>query len=330
MRKWLGILGLLIPLAMVGTVIGQDAPQRTPKQGIVKEESSKEGQIQPQTQGNYQTAPKAPSTATQPAAPAYDDPAETNRQNLQIQRWLMYFTGGLVGVGFLQVVLIGWQAALLRRTREEVGRQANSMEVQAGHMEDQSKTLRESVAAAQKAADAAEISAKAAMGVAVPTLMISQFEFGLREGLDWETILKNPSVLISFKNYGRSPAILKAYATQFTSQELPPTPDYPCELNFDVGTAVEAGGTMPLEKDGVTPWGTFSVEEVHEIVNGRRYLTVYGYVKYGDVFGPTIHELQFCRTAGGIAEDDPFWVDVPYPGAYYSQTKAENQPEKAN
>ena len=142
--KHLAILGLLVPLAMVGVLAGQDVTKGTPKQGIIKQEPSKKGQEQPHAQNHNQSAidPPPPTAAPQPAAPTHDEAAETSRQNLQIQRWLMYFTGSLAVVGFLQLVLIGWQAVLLRKTREDVHRQADWMETQAGHMNSQVEEMK--------------------------------------------------------------------------------------------------------------------------------------------------------------------------------------------
>lgn len=207
----------------------------------------------------------------------------------------------LVGVGF-------WAGLMALRTLREMGREI-------GHIESQTQILRDSVAAAQKSADAAEISAKAAMGTAIPTLMLSQFEFIPREHLSWEQRLQCPSLVIAVKNYGNSPAILKSYAVQFTCEDPPSIPDYPPELYFEVGTTVERGVPIPLEgKDGVTPWGTFSLEDARAILRGEKYLSVYGYVRYGDVFGPTTHEMRFCKMCGGFP-DEIFWIDWPSPYA---------------
>ena len=155
MLKRLVIVGLLIPFVSVGGVVAQDALKGTPKQGIAKQETSKKGHEQPQGQTHSQPAKNLAPSTPQPAALTHDESAETNRENLQIQRSLMYFTGGLVGVGFLQLVLIGWQAILLHKTREDVHTQAEWMGKQAGYMQDQTKVLGDSVAAAQASADAA-------------------------------------------------------------------------------------------------------------------------------------------------------------------------------
>lgn len=196
---------MLIPLATVGVLAAQDALKGTPEQGITKPNSGSEGQKHPQSQAGDQSAYSTMPSSPQPSAPTCDEACQQARDNLQVQHRLAWFTGLLVVVGGLQAGTMIWQAWLLKGTKEKI-------QVQAGHMEDQSKTLRESVAAAQKAADAAEISAKAAIGVAVPTLMLYKFEF-INEGREHPaTFYGYPRVRLKLRNYGQSPAFLRKYA----------------------------------------------------------------------------------------------------------------------
>lgn len=58
-------------------------------------------------------------------------------------------------MGLLQAFIIGWQAILLRRTREDVHEQAGWMKIQAGHMDEQNRILSNSVAVAKQNADTA-------------------------------------------------------------------------------------------------------------------------------------------------------------------------------
>lgn len=155
MLKWLAILGLLVPLATVGVPAGQDAPNGTPKQGIVKQEPGKKRQEQPQAQPNNQPTPNPPPAAPQPTAPSCDEACQQGRENLKVQNRLAWLTFGLVVVGAFQVGGMIWQAILIRQTRSDVHTQAEWMEKQAGYMKDQTKILRGSVAVAQTSADAA-------------------------------------------------------------------------------------------------------------------------------------------------------------------------------
>jgi hypothetical protein len=143
MLKRLVILGLLIPLAMVGILASQDVSKGTPEQRVVKQEPGKKGQEQPQGQGNNQAATSPIPAAPQPATPTADKPSQNGSEERQIQRWLVYFTGALVVVGVFQFGSMIWQAWLLRTTRGDVKRQADWMETQAGHMNSQVGLMRD-------------------------------------------------------------------------------------------------------------------------------------------------------------------------------------------
>jgi hypothetical protein len=159
----------------------------------------------------------------------------------------------------------------------------------------QTKILGKSVVATQTAADAAEISAKAAMGVAVPVLMLDEFSFMPSAGQSLKDDLRWPRMRITVKNFGQSPAFLRSFAVEFTCSEHPSALTYPHVLYFDHGTAVEAGKSFPLEGAGVESWEGFQEEDATAIAAGKKTLFIYGCVWYGDVFGPAVHELRFCK-----------------------------------
>ena len=109
---------------------------------------------------------------------------------------------------------VWWQA---KKTADSAKATQRVVEV----MDGQTAILRDSVAAAQASADAAKMSAKAAMGVSVPTLMLNKFVFAPFGNDDLESKLRLPCVKIAVKNYGQTPAFLKSYAVEFTCEELP-------------------------------------------------------------------------------------------------------------
>ena len=240
MLKYLAILSLFIPLAAVGVLAGQNAQIRTPEQGIAKADSSQNGSDQRKAQDGKQDAANAVPPAHQPPAPTCNEACQQARQNLKIQRELSIFTGLLVFVGFLQVGTMIWQALLLKQTREDIHTQADWMETQTDHisrqadmaerqarlistqasqMLEQTEILRSSVAVAQKAADAADISARAAMGIAIPILRLNEFRFLPSGNQTLIADLRMPSMRISVKNYGETPAFLKSFAVEFTCEE---------------------------------------------------------------------------------------------------------------
>jgi hypothetical protein len=254
---------------------------------------------------------------------AIESPAGANNQDHASEKPAKYPWGELLAPAnvpnwFLVVVggVTGW---FVYKTLRAIKKQADIMETQANDArESGAEATRIALATAQaarKAADAAEKSATAAMGVAVPTLMLSDFKFALNPGYLMAQFLQSPRVVIEVKNYGQSPAILKSFAVESTSGSVPPIADYPPPENFDVGTVVETGKSFILDQKGITSMETFSTEDVRAIMSGDKYLTVYGCVWYGDVFGPTIHRLRFCKGLGGFNGEDcgVYWADLPNP-----------------
>jgi hypothetical protein len=167
-----------------------------------------------------------------------------------------------------------------------------------------------------EALKATQDQAKAAMGVAVPTLMLNEFTFVADGEKSLEEKLLRPTLMIGVKNYGQSPAIMKSFAVEFICGELPSVLRYPSILHFDSGTALENGESMLLEKTGVSPWKAFSKEEASEIARGgRKYLTVYGCVWYDDVFGSPTRKLTFCKWGADWQPDGSrvIWIDRDSP-----------------
>jgi hypothetical protein len=290
MLKGLTILTLF---ATVGLSSAQTAPLSPPKEGIAKTSSSQSGSAQTHSQDSGEHAGDAMAASAKPPTPTCDGACQQSRENLAIQRKLEWFTGVLAVVGVLQVCTMFWQGWLLHGTMKTI-------EVQAVHMERQTA--------------AANLSAQAAMGVAVPTLMLDEFSFmpsatqSLKDDLRW------PRMRISVKNFGQSPAFLRSFAVEFTCNEHPSAMKYPHVLYFDPGTAVEAGKSFPLEEAGVASWEGFSEEDAAAIAAGKKTLFVYGCIWYGDVFGPAVHELRFCKWATEFGKaNGGLWIECDNP-----------------
>ncbi len=115
MWKKLTILAVFVALATVGVFAAKETLKGTPKQGITKQETSKKGQEQPQTQSSNYTPQNPMSTAQQPTSPTCDETCQQGRENLKIQNRLTWLTFGLVIVGFLQVILLIWTFMTVNR-----------------------------------------------------------------------------------------------------------------------------------------------------------------------------------------------------------------------
>jgi hypothetical protein len=192
------------------------------------------------------------------------------------------------------------------------------MQTQAGHMERQSKILEDSVAAAQKAADAAERSAVAAMGVAVPTLMLHWFEFKPKTQMEAFHFFRHPEAIIQVMNYGQSPAFLKSYWVEFSWDELPDEPVYNFPYPCDVEEVVAPGGIFTLDPSTTSVSSDIAANIATELADGDRYLKVYGFVAYGDIFGSPIRYLKFSKILREYS-DNPFRISVmDYGGHKYT------------
>jgi hypothetical protein len=151
----LAIIGLLIPLVAVGGLAFQGGLAGAPKQRLTKPDTSKSGQQPAETKKSNQPAPDAPTAIGGPSSQVDDAAKEEAHENLKIQKELALFTGLLVFVGLLQAGTMAWQAWLLWGSLAEI-------HTQAGHMERQTKVLEDSVAVAQKSANASLAQVEAA------------------------------------------------------------------------------------------------------------------------------------------------------------------------
>jgi len=209
----------------------------------------------------------------------------------------------LVILGFGTLVVVGWQTAILGK----------------------------SVSVAKTAADAAEISAKAAMGVAVPTLVLIGFDFAEMGVASFAAKLQHPEMRVVVKNYGQTPAFLKSYALKYSCEGIKLTSSIPNAYHFEDGTVIEAGQEYVLQDAAYTPWQPFSVEDIVAIMNQKKTLGIAGCLWYGDVFGSPSRPLLFCKELADFRSDGTgrLWVEWNL-GEKYRVSTEEQQPPKPN
>jgi hypothetical protein len=306
MRKWLAIFGLL--------VLVNGAWSQVPGNGSGQHDKAQDKQ---------ETAnPPKPVIAvdSQHGANsqdhAYEKPSDYPWKELlaptNVPNWALVLVGGITG----------W---FVYKTLKAIKKQADIMERQAKDaqesgaqtfaiLKEQTDNLLISAKAATVSAFAADKSATAAMGLAIPILMLSEFEFAARPEKTIAEILRHPPMRITVKNYGQSPAILKFVAVKYILGKPPAEADYDPPSPFDVGTVVESAKTLTLSEIDTCMWGMFSEDDVRAIKAGEKYMTIYGTIWYGDVFGPTIHKLSFSKGLGGFnGEDGMYWADTAIP-----------------
>lgn len=187
-----------------------------------------------------------------------------------------------------------------------------------GAIRQQTALLARSVDAAQKSADAADMSAKAAMGVAVPTLMLNGFAFAAQPGESASDFFAHPRVILIAKNFGQSPAFLKGYTITFTCNDLPDEPVYQFPYPCNAETVVDSGKTFLLDTDTLTIDKPMPDSDVLALVSGKKCLTVYGYISYGDIFGSPIRYMKFSKRLVEFDSDPKNMLVMDHGGYKYT------------
>ena len=201
----------------------------------------------------------------------------------------MWFCGGLVLVGLLQVATMVWQVVLLRRTRGEVARQAGFTETQADCLKDQTELLKGSIAAAQTGADAA----------------IRQIRHAVASERPWVDVQMPAKDLVYgqlkfvAKNRGISPARVTMHTVEkviVSTAEAGSGPRYGTVSGFDEAQWRLAGDEFIVGEFQLP--AALSSDLRHTGVS----VLYQGFVRYNDTVTEDVHETRFCYEA--FAEDD--------------------------
>jgi hypothetical protein len=191
----------------------------------------------------------------------------------------------LVGVGFITLGLIYWQA---KKTAEAAEATQRATEAIKG----QTTILEGSVAAAEKSAEAAKLNAQAVINSERPWLFIKTSDPGQSP--------RTAIVTFTFINRGRTPAEVTAhYVDRFfcIPDNLPPVPEYPLagyELSHKLYLAPE--DTFSLDSLNSRDFSDDAWKEASIPNAGGRYkwLVFQGHVVYRDLITREQHETRFC------------------------------------
>jgi hypothetical protein len=202
----------------------------------------------------------------------------------------MYFTGALVIVGGLQFVGLIWQAILLRKTREEVSRQANSMETQAGRMSSQIEEMKAQTLVAQTSANAALLNAKAVINAERPWLLVQTKPLiGPMGGFN-----------VFARNKGRTPAMITAVhmgCVAVESINALPTPAPYGSANLMKDRIIIPGQRINvIWFDGRSLRHTLGDKYPASSWDGK--VCVFGKIVYRDLANPSLHEVHETRWIG--------------------------------
>lgn len=182
--------------------------------------------------------------------------------------WLVTFTG-VLAVSTVGLWIVTWRSAL-----------------------NQSREMRASLAISKAASDAAQKSADAAMGAALPNFIVLNISTRvINQSLD--ATLLHEALNIHLKNLGETPAVVERQCIAFAAdKELPAAPTYPVENTRDVGfgAAVLSGETYDIWIPN--PWAK---EQIQAYMRMEAKLWVYGFIEYRDFLG-NAHRKGFCAS----------------------------------
>jgi hypothetical protein len=142
-------------------------------------------------------------------------------------------------------------------------------------------------AVAKESADAAKLSAEAAISVELPKLFVKKIDFASGHH-HLETT--HDSVEITITNYGRTPAFVFRESAEYrTEMVLQPIPDYSNGIDREPGTVILNGGEHKMTARGPDRMSVF----LRAPFDKGQPLWVYGIIYYGDFLGRR-KVFQFC------------------------------------
>ena len=161
----------------------------------------------------------------------------------------------------------------------------------------QSQDMQASIAAAQKAADAADLSAKGAIGVELPIITLDHMRLSRTAGVSGILVgypgeLSEPR--IGFRNHGRTAAELTAWCVEWAVEKrLPEIPTYKTIVPYMPGTFLPEYAGQPYSFPLSSYVIRLKADEISAIEDESEYLWVFGYLAYRDFLGNP-HEMRFC------------------------------------
>lgn len=265
MLKVLGILAITVFVAV--SVSGQPGKTANGKQQVG--ENSQPSLISANAHSK-QNCGQTDQAKASPDSPAGNTLIEQPHWWTNSEWWLVIIAGLTGGV-------IGWQSWETRKSAQ---------------------ATRDSIPHQEKAAKAASLNAKAAIGIAIPTLRLETFELIA----DWrdQDSLRSPVLKIIVRNYGTTPAFLTSMALAFICGDLPAKPDY-TSVPYSGDRVVPAGKDRTLTAQRSLPY--LSTDEVKAITEERTGFTICVRLSYQDIFESPVRRLVFCRNLLHLSED---------------------------
>ncbi|MGA8272389.1 MAG: hypothetical protein WB919_12585 [Candidatus Sulfotelmatobacter sp.] len=279
----------LLPLALALVALGLHQPNKKPDQSKQAASTEQRG-----TQESPVVVEVLPAEKTQVET---DRDTKDRNEKTKNDRNLVRLTGILAGVGFLQLLVFGYQAYKLRETVEAAADQSNAMERHikeaarsATAMEQLGKDIKRS---ADSAADSVmALRERTAQQMRAYITVITGTSGFYQDRANSIKFQGNP-VLI---NTGQTPASKISYRIKAGIMRVPPPDDFA----FPLPQKAIGGGVLGPQQTGTISGivedfiPDIDVNDVRHQLK-QRALYVWGIVSYADIFGAT-HTTKFCQS----------------------------------
>ena len=163
----------------------------------------------------------------------------------------------------------------------------------------QSRLMARSLSATRKSALAAEKSAEAAM-LSSKSLIGSERSWVLVAIDETEDEVFDPWIFkLRATNHGNSPAeilwVYSTYSALYLGDDLPEEPDYGVtDRIFGHRRWIPSGEGFDVDKLNIALPTAEDPVEFADLQAGRKWLWVYGVIRYRDSISPSTHESRFC------------------------------------
>jgi hypothetical protein len=224
-------------------------------------------------------------------------------------RWLVIFTAVLA----LATIVLVVATILLWRTTE-------------GHAEH----LEGSADAAKRFADAAATQARAAVGLAIPTVFVSDIKLLGDGDIFFSDRLKPPKIEVTYRNYGQTPAFLAEESVSIVHRkELRNDPIHGTIQQYSPGNVLEATRSVTYVPTGFSSYG-WNDDTAKDISANNQYLWIYGYLIFQD-FMSNFYEIGFCARFGNYGHPEPQWgFRFGYGPPKYTYSRQRDAPARFN
>ena len=150
------------------------------------------------------------------------------------------------------------------------------------------EAAKDQITVAKEAADAAKLSAQAAIGVELPRLLVNKIEFQNREIAD---LPGARTVIVTVTNYRRTPAfVFRETAEMRIIPILPPGPDYRNQVDLEPEHVIESGATYNIT---ARLHDFTSILAYQRLLDRKEKMWIYGRIGYRD-FLDERHSKGFC------------------------------------